>query len=111
MTHKTSRTIHLCLIEQLEVIKHLLIGGSNKSTAFDSQDIRYQTGANTWLIYFTGQHENKVLSVSSFFKFIPLRLDSNVYAFYEDYKGLCMKILYCYQSFMKINANTDHWGN
>ena len=95
MTHRISRTIHLCVIERLEVIKHLLIGGSNKSAVLDYQDIRYQTGANIWLVYFTGQHENKLLTVSSFFKSIPLRLDSNVYAFYEEYKGFCLEILYC----------------
>ena len=95
MTHKIFRTIHLCLIEKLEVLEHLLIGGSIKSKAFDSLDIRYQTGANTWLVYFTGQHENKLLTVSSFFKSVPLRLDSNVYAFYEEYKGTCIEILYC----------------
>ena len=84
---KTLRTIHLCVVENLDAIKHLLIGKQNESIPHRLRDRLHQQGGNIWLVYFTGQQENKLLAISTFFKYIPLGLDSNVYSIHEEYGG------------------------
>ena len=91
---KTFRTIHLCVVRNLGAITHLLIGKQNESIPHSSRDRLIQQKGNIWLVYFTGQQENKLLAISTFFKFIPLGLDSNVYSIHEEYEGQFFNALY-----------------
>ena len=73
------------MVEELDGIGKLLMGVQNESSPH--ADRLHQTRGNMWLVYFTGRQENKLLAVSSFFKPIPLGLDSKVFAIYEEHKG------------------------
>ena len=75
------RTIHLCVIENPEKMRPLLLGRN------ETLRMAHQTGANVWLIHFTGYQENNLRAASAFFKSMPLSLDSNVYVISEEHKG------------------------
>ena len=61
---------------------------------------QYQMSGHMWLVYLPEVPIMNVLSISDLFKSIPLRLDSQVFAFCEEGKG---KRLSVYGVFFRLN--------
>ena len=78
------RTLHLYVGHHFDPLKRLLIQYSKRSE-FNHLNQNEQMGINVWLIHVTSYKNKKQLL--KLLKISPLRLDSQLYEFFEQKNG------------------------